>query len=226
MSRTLEREALRLHRRYVVEIVEAFGLCPFAEKARASGSCTETVLLDRAPTIDSVLPVVRRLGDDASIEVAFVIFPRWDVDRVGLSRFVEALRSAHQAERGGLVMTMEGFHPVAEPRTETPGSLVPFLRRTADPVIQLTRLAVLERVRQSSGGTTKYVDPSTVDVAALLAAPPDRSLHERISEANHRTVLREGVERIEAVVDDIRRDRDATYARLARDLESEHQDPR
>jgi hypothetical protein len=225
-QRLLEREALRLQRRYALEIVEAFGLCPFAERARVSGASTESVVLDRAPTLESVLRLVRRLGDDVSIEVAFVIFPRWEVDRVGLSRFVEALRSAHQSEPSGLVMTMEGFHPVAEPRTETPGSLVPFLRRTPDPVIQLTRLAVLERARQSSGGTTKYVDPSTVDVAALLAAPPDRSLHERISDANHRTVLREGVRRIEAVLEDIRRDRDATYARLDREQEGERQGPR
>jgi hypothetical protein len=225
MQRQLEREALRLHRRYTMEIVEAFGLCPFAAHARTSGASTETVVLDRSPTIDSVLPVVRRLGDDASIDVAFVIFPRWDIDRRGLSRFVETLRSAHQASPGGLVMTMEGFHPVAEAQTETPGSLVPFLRRTADPVIQLTRLSVLERARQSSGGTTKYVDPATVDVAALLAAPPDRSLHERISEANHQTVLREGVARIEAVLLDILRDRDATYARIDREHGSEHREP-
>ena len=100
----LEREALRLHRRYAREIVEAFGLCPFAERARVSGASTESVVLDRAPTIESVRPLVRRLGDDASIEVAFIIFPRWDIDRLGLSRFVEALRSAHQAERGGAVL--------------------------------------------------------------------------------------------------------------------------
>jgi hypothetical protein len=221
----VEVEALRLHRRYALEIVEAFGLCPFAERARVSGASTETVVLERAPTVASILPVVRRLGNDASIEVAFVIFPRWDIDRIGLSRFVEALRSEHQAERGGLVMTMEGFHPSADPKTETPGSLVPFLRRTADPVIQLTRLSVLERARQSTGGTTKYVDPATVDVAALLAAPADRSLHDRISETNHKTVIREGVRTIEAIFEDIRRDRDATYARLERELESAHRDP-
>ena len=140
-------------------------------------------------------------------------------------RFRGELRSAHQAERGGLIMTMEGFHPVAEARAETAGSLVPFLRRTPDPVIQLTRLAVLEQARRGSGGTTKYVDPSTVDVAALLAAPPDRSLHERISEANHRTVMRETVARLEELLLDIRRDRDVSYARVLGDLVDQRQEP-
>jgi hypothetical protein len=212
---SLEDEALRLQRRYAIEMVEGFGLCPFARGARTGGTSRDVVILERSPTVTTVLPAVRAVGHDVAIEVAFLIFPQWDVDRAGLSRFVEALRSAHQGEHTGLVMTMEGFHPFAEARLDSAGSIVPLLRRTADPVIQLTRLAVLERARAGSGGTTKYIDPATLDVAALLASPPDRSLHERISEANHRTVMRDGARAVIAVADDIRRDRDATYARLA-----------
>ena len=114
-------------------------------------------------------------------------------------------------------MTMEGFHPDAEPDIATSGAILPFLRRTADPTIQLTRLSVLERVRASTGGTTKYVDPTTVDVAALLAAPAERSLHERIAETNHRTVIERGPLAITRVLDEIRRDRDESYARAERE---------
>jgi hypothetical protein len=213
----LTREARRIQLRYQREVVEAFGLCPFAAKARIHLASCEAIVLDEQPTLDRVLPEVRTLAYEDAIEVAFIVFPRWQIDRVGLSRFVESLRSAHQAEPGGLVMTMEGFHPDAAADTSSSGALVPFLRRTADPTIQLTRLSVLERARVGSGGTTKYVDPSTIDVAALLAAPPERSLHQRISESNLETVCLHGAAAIERVYDAIRRDRDESYARAERE---------
>lgn len=206
-------EVLRIHRRYQREVVEAFVLCPFASKAREDGTTAERVLLDEEPTVPGVLAAVHAIAEDAKVEVGFVVLPRWRIDRIGLSRFVERLRATHQAEPGGLVMTMEGFHPDAEADLTSSGSIVPFLRRTADPTVQLTRLSVLQRVRASTGGTTKYVDPSTVDLAALLAAPAERSLHERIAEANHRTA-RARREELERVYADIRRDRDESYARL------------
>ena len=204
----LVREARRIHDRYQREIVEAFVFCPFASKAREDGAPHQLFRLETEPTIAGALDDVRSLGRATSFEVAFLVFPRWRVDRLGLARFVEALRSAHQTDAGGLVMTMEGFHPDAEADLSSPGSLVPFLRRTADPTIQLTRLSVLDLARASTGGTTKYVDPATIDVAALLAAPADRSLHQRISEANHRTVSQRGAAAITRVYDEIRRDRD------------------
>jgi hypothetical protein len=205
-------EVLRIHRRYQREVVEAFVLCPFASKAREDGTTAERVLLDVEPTVPRVLAAVHAMAEDAKVEVGFVVLPLWRIDRIGLSRFVERLRATHQAEPSGLVMTMEGFHPDAEADLSSAGSIVPFLRRTADPTVQLTRLSVLQRVRASTGGTTKYVDPSTVDLAALLAAPAERSLHERIAESNHRTA-RARREELERVYADIRRDRDESYAR-------------
>ena len=188
----LIREARRIHDRYQREVVETFVLCPFASKAREDGASTQVFVLESQPTIERVLPEVRMLAHDDAIEVAFIVFPRWTIERRALSHFVEAVRSAHQAEPSGLVMTMEGFHPDAAADTSTAGALVPFLRRTADPTIQLTRLSVLERVRASTGGTTKYIDPNSIDLASLLAAPPERSLHQRISDANFKTVCTHG----------------------------------
>lgn len=215
----LLREARRIHDRYL-ELVERFVLCPFAAKSREDGASQQAFVLDTEPTVDRVLPEVRTLAHVAETEVAFIVFPRWRIGRAGLSRFVETLRAAHQAEPGGLIMTMEGFHPDAVADTSSPGALVPFLRRTADPTIQLTRLSVLDRARASTGGTTKYVDPTTIDVAALLASPGERSLHQRISEANHRTVCAHGVAAITGLFDEIRRDRDESYARADRESPS------
>jgi hypothetical protein len=213
----LIREARRIHARYVREVVEAFGLCPFAIKAREEGASRDVVRIDVSPSVRSVLADVRALAMEPHVEVAFVVFPRWRIDRRGLARFVEEVRSAHQSDEGGLVMTMEGFHPEAELDLATPGQLVAFLRRTADPAIQLTRLSVLERVRATTGGSKKYVDPAQIDVAALLAAPVERSLHQRISEANYRMVIERSPEAIVRVVDDILRDRDESYARAERE---------
>lgn len=213
----LAREARRIHERYQREVVETFVLCPFATKAREDGVTHALVELSPEPTLETALAHVHTLAARSEVEVAFLLFPRWNVARAALSHFVERLRSAHQAEPGGLVMTMEGFHPDAPADVSTPGALVPFLRRTADPSIQLTRLAVLERVRATTGGSTKYVDPTSIDLAALLAAPVARSLHERISEANHRTVREQGAATLERVYDEIRRDRDESYARAERE---------
>jgi hypothetical protein len=213
----LLREARRIHERYQREIVEAFVFCPFAAKSRDDGVAAQVFRLNGPPSLDDALDDVRALGRDRGVEVAFLVYPRWRIDRPGLSRFVEVLRSAHQSDVGGLVMTMEGFHPDAAPDLTSPGSLVPFLRRTADPTIQLTRLSVLDAVRASTGGTKKYVDPTTIDVAALLAGPAPRSLHQRISEANHRTVTEHGVAAIARIYDDIRRDCEVSYARAERE---------
>lgn len=213
----LVREARRIQARYQREIVEAFGFCPFAAKSREDEAMSDVVRLEVEPTLAEVLETVEALGRDERIEVAFILFPRWRIGRAALARFVESLRSAHQKSAGGLVMTMEGFHPDAEADLSTAGSLVPFLRRTADPTIQLTRLSVLERVRSTTGGSKKFVDVATLDVAALMAAPPERSLHQRISEANQRTVREQGVAAIARVFDDIRRDRDESYARAERE---------
>lgn len=213
----LIREARRIHDRYQREIVETFVFCPFAAKAREDGVTHQVFRLETAPTLDEVLDQVRALARMDHVEVAFIVFPRWRIERAGLSRFVETLRSAHQSDPGGLVMTMEGFHPSATADVTSPGSLIPFLRRTADPTIQLTRLSVLDRVRASTGGTKKYVDPTKIDVAALLAAPVERSLHQRISEANHRTVMERGPDAITRVYEDILRDREESYARAERE---------
>lgn len=210
----LTRECERLQRRYSVEIVEAFGLCPYAERARLEGRDADVVVVDPAPSDAAVLDAVRALGKDQRVEVAFVIFPRLTIERLALAAWVERLRHAHQAEPGGLVMTMEGFHPDAPPDLSTAGRLVPFLRRTPVPTIQLTRLSSLNRVRRSGPSGTGFVDVHSIDLKAFLAARPAASVSERIAEDNRDKVKEVGVAAIEAVLDDIFRDRDETFARF------------
>ncbi|MDQ3034324.1 MAG: DUF1415 family protein [Myxococcota bacterium] len=210
----LERECKRVYRRYAVELVEALGMCPYAERCRSEGRTREVVVLERELDLSRALDVVDAIAADEIVEVALLIFPRVEVPRLGLARFVERLRAAHQASTGGLVMAMEGFHPEAEPDQRAPERLVPFVRRTPDPTIQLVRHAVLDRVRRATPSGTAFFDPSRTSLEALLREPTPTPLHERIAHANAETIEREGVERVRAILDDILRDRDASYAAL------------
>ena len=208
----LRRECLRLYRRYAVEIVEAFGFCPYAERCRLEGGTREVVLTTPELDLELALETAEALARDERVEIGLVLWPRVRTGRRGLSTFVEAVRAAHQRRPGGLVMAMEGFHPDAEADLGAPERLVPFVRRTPDPTIQLVRHAVLERVRRGSPQGTAFFDPRTMPLEDLET--PSRPLHERIAEANLATVRREGVAGVEERLLDIFRDRDRTYAAL------------
>lgn len=215
----LAREARRAYRRYAVEIVEALGFCPYAEHCRVDGRTREVVLAAPIPSDADVLGALEAIADDEAIEIGLLLFPRLAIDRKKLHRWVEHLRKAHASEREGApVLALEGFHPEAPADTSSPERLTPFVRRTPDPTIQLTRLSVLEHVRRGTPQGTAFFDPSTMDLHALLTEDARRPLHERISERNHATVLRLGVEEVSRRVEDILRDRDASYAAIDPDI--------
>ncbi|GAB4214636.1 MAG: hypothetical protein OHK0013_39490 [Sandaracinaceae bacterium] len=210
----LAREAVRLYRRYAIEVVEALRFCPYAERCRLEGRTREMVSLDDALALERVLPLVHEAARDPQVEIGLLLFPRLRIERLAFARFVEQLRRAHQDEPGGLVMAMEGFHPDAAPDLSSADRLVPFVRRTPDPTIQLVRHEALLRVRRAGDHGTAFFDPSRMSLEALLAAPAPKPLHRRIAEANLETTRARTVEAIERIYDDIRRDRDQSYAKL------------
>ncbi len=105
------------------------------------------------------------------------------------------------------------FHPDAEPDTDEPERLIPFLRRTPDPTIQLVRASVLDRVRAGTPQGTQFVDVSDLDANLEYAVP----LRERIARVNLATAERMGVAELKRRMDAIVEDRHATYEKLARD---------
>lgn len=215
MTDPLAQEAVRVYRRYAVEIVEALGFCPYASRARLDGHTREVPIGAAIPTDAEVLGAVEALADDPTVEVGFVLFPRVTLSRPKLGRWVEHLRKAHAAARGGApVLAIEGFHPDADADLSCPERLTPFVRRTPDPTLQLTRLDVLDRIRRGSPTGTAFFDPDAMDLGALLDAPAKRPLHERIAELNHEAVCRLGVAAVRARMDEILRDRDESYRRL------------
>ena len=217
-ERALEKEARRVYRRYAVEIVETFTLCPYARRARQESRTREVVILGAAPDDGELEAAVEHLNEDEGVEIGLVLLPRVDLDPRDFEHRVQALRRTHQARHGGALVALEAFHPQADADASSARLLIPFLRRTPDPTIQVARLSVLERLRRGRAGGTGLVDLDALEAALadpsskvdeLLAAP--ETLHERIAENNLATFRGPEGDRMCSVLDAIFDDRDRSY---------------
>lgn len=211
----LAAETLRLHERYQQEVVEAFNLCPWAKSARMTGNTV--------PWVDDGRPLLDQLGDAArsSAEVLFLIVPIYTGDRAAFSDLVATLiaEDAKTYRDSSPPFAMAAFHPESLPVSASELSaetLIPHLRRSPNPTIQLVRLDALERVRQGEPAGTSFIDPSQLDLSnlptKLTAERP--SLRHRISSANHATARGPKGPQLEAALADILEDRRRTHARL------------
>lgn len=213
----LEVETRRLYQRYVVEVVEALGLCPWARRARLEGRVE--IRVSRSTSLEpsaEECALVEQLAGLADCEIGILLLPCLAMGRAEFERRVARLRDAHTEAwpRGQAPWAFAAFHPDAPLDLGDAERLVPFLRRTPDPTVQLVRLDVLERVREGTPQGTAFVDLATVDEALLsdLARP---TLRQRIASGNLETLRRAGPEAVEALLSDLRRDRDRTHALLA-----------
>jgi len=206
-------EALRLFRRYEQEIVVTYGLCPWAEPSRRAGKMRERVLLQTDASVTAALDTMSDLAAEPVVEVAVLIFPRIGLAPAAFDAFVASVRDtdAPRHPLGAIPFAMAAFHPNSPIDKRQPERLIPFLRRTPDPTIQIVRSTVLDRVRGNAPQGTSFVNAATFDFNALTQPP----LRERIARANLDTVDTIGIDEITRRLDDIRRDREETYARLA-----------
>jgi hypothetical protein len=216
LSEQWVREAERLHRRYLTEVVEAFGLCPWAERARRDGRTRVEVVLDSDEASGArSTAVLGAWASDESVEIGFLLFPCVALGRIEFDRLVAHVRSsdAQRHRLGQIPFALAAFHPEGEPDLQDADRLIPFLRRTPDPCIQAVRMSVLERVRGGAPQGTQFVDIATLD-----GPPPGQSptppLRERIARANLDTVLRLGLDGLTARIEAIQDDRARTYAAL------------
>ena len=215
----LRREALRVYRRYALEVVEGFDLCPWAAYARRDGRVAEQVILaENQGDPQQSLNLLTSLVADKKTEIALFIYPDLELDRLAFESFVRTLRERDAAryEVGEIPFAMAAFHPDARVDVGDADRLIPFLRRTPDPTIQMVRQSALDRVRGSSQEGTSFFDLSNLAVLPIPQKEPV-SLRQRIGQANLETALRVGVETLEAAIVNIRQDRDESYARLRRD---------
>lgn len=196
-------EVLRVLERYLVEVVEAYDLCPWARSARDNGEVAVEVVWG-TPSLDVWVATAEALLARASTRVAMVIAPELSVTPTDLHdlRGEVAARLPHTG--------IAEFHPEAALDLATPARLVPFVRRSPDPLLQLVPLALLDGVRATPP------PPSRATQVAMLngsVAPPRQDIGDRIAATNHATVMRSRDEMI-ARLASIAADRDASYARV------------
>jgi hypothetical protein len=195
-------EVRRILDRYIVEVVEAYDLCPWARAARTGGELSVEILWgepDEAAWIAAAEALLAR----RQTRVAMVVAPETARTPAQLralrDRVVTRIPTAGVAD----------FHPEAALDLASPARLVPFLRRSPDPLLQLVPLALLDSVR----GAPPTVDRVTqAQMLGGIAATPRGDVADRIAAVNHATVMAHAA-RIAHALDEIAADRDARYAR-------------
>ena len=197
----LTAEALRLHDRYLEEVVLAFDLCPWAEKVIRQRRFRRAVIAAAAPEATAIAPLVDALETPAPepIDIGFAIFPALALTATAFDRFAERMRQVERARRPlaePARFLLAAFHPFGPDDFVDPHQLVPLLRRSPDPTVQLVRATRLGEAR--AGG---------VDVS------------EAVARQNFATVAARGAGALRAVLDDLRRDRDASYRRLGLEID-------
>lgn len=205
-----------MYGRYQREIVEDLGLCPWAERARRDGAVAVRVVTAPEPTVRDALEVIDALAAERSVEIGLLLLPASRLGRLDFEHWVGEVRAAHAAAHalGAAIFAMAAFHPDAPEPSSDAERLIPYLRRTPDPTVQLVRLETLERVRSGSPEGTQFVDLDTLDPRALLDQPAKPSLRARIARANLETISRVGHAAFDAKIREIFRDRDEAYGAL------------
>lgn len=221
-----------VHDRFLIEVVEQLGLCPFARRSRELGRVHRPLLYGEHPSPEHAAQTLRAVvAEHPDAEIVLLTFlhadpsPLWERARA-LDEFVKQVRTAYDAADGPTFF-MVGFHPRSgepEPGEEaprlTPDSLVPQLRRTPDPVIQCVRAEVLDRVRRQAqqAAHARALEEARLKYPQLVkilerSIQPDSTLSADIARKNYEGVaLGEGRARLEALLADIQRERDEAYA--------------
>lgn len=220
----------RIHDRYLLEIVEGLGLCPFARKSRELGRVHRPLHYCDAeqPSAARVAEGLRDLvlaHPDAEIVLLTFVGddPRMRSPR-DHDELVAQIRDAY-GQLGAPVFYMVGFHPQSGPThgelaaAPTRDSLVALLRRSPDPVIQCVRAEVLERVRaqaQRAAHERMLVELAAIDPAIAAIArdsvQPDSELSADIARHNFAAVgSGPGREELERRLAAIAADRDRSY---------------
>ncbi len=206
---------LRIYDRYAREVVESFDFCPWAVGARLRGTAQPIVIFQRdLGDFEASLQVITDLAARPQFSVGLLIYPCFAVTRLDFEHFVRRLRHADSTryEPGRIPFAMAAFHPQAEADLSDPDRLVPFIRRSPDPTLQLVRQSALESMRGEPTSGTALAEPWMMGPSGML--PPTLSIRERIAQNNLHTVQKLGPEPVEAVLADIRADRERSYAEL------------
>jgi hypothetical protein len=191
---------LRVLDRYLVEVVEAYDLCPWARPARLNGELAVGILWGE-PALAEWIAAAEALLARRGVLVAMVVAPEFSGRlRDTRDRVCAAIPSAGVAD----------FYPDAPLDLSTPARLVPYLRRSPDPLLQLVPLALLDAVRgpPPTAGLARQAQ-----ILGGRAAPDRGDVADRIAADNHARVSANPAA-LAALFESIAADRARSYARV------------
>jgi hypothetical protein len=193
-------EVRRITDRYLVEVVEAYDLCPWARSARLAGELTVDIVWG-TPSLDAWEVAARAALAVPTTRVAMLVAPELAIDRDAFAGVRDAI--AARIRDAGIA----DFHPGAPLDLASPARLVPFVRRSPDPMLQLVPLAILDQVRAAPPVAERA---QQAQILGGHAGPPREDVASRIARANHATVSVQA-EQLVAILDDIAEDRRRAY---------------
>lgn len=179
------------------QLIEAFGICPYARSCREAGRLWRDVLdvgdEDAPENLTQALVALHRSRQTGGQpwEIALLICPNMTMDAVHFERMIRQCgdHAAAQVQAEGLEpqFLAVAFHPGLAFSPADPSKLVGFWRRSPHPTVQLVHKPTLSRLHDARL-PTKYVDPEDLEaVQALLGQTVSGDLADRIALANWRT---------------------------------------
>ena len=154
-----------------------------------------------SPEPGALHPVVSAWAGDDSVEVAFVIAPRFEGGADAFEGWASEVGSLDPA------FYSAPFHPSPKPG----GGTIRLLRRTPDPTVQLVRRKRLDEIR--SHDPPHYRDIFDLDVGELNGHGAPRTVAASVLARNEQ-LLAEQTDEVLTILEEIRTDRDAAYARI------------
>lgn len=200
-------EVHRLLDRYLVEVVEAWSLCPWAYNARIHGELHVEIHWGATGELAAACELARRGLAAPGARVVMLVFP----ELAGGVRAIEALRNgvAQRLPEAGVA----AFGPHGAFDLSSPAKVVPLLRRSPDPMLQLVPFTILDDLRQQF----QPIEPPARNAQALAlaghGAPPPPSMIDGIARRNHAVVAPDGAAQLQRALGDIAQDRAASYPR-------------
>lgn len=185
-------EVHRVHRRYASEVVARNQLCPFLRDVD-TGFGRFCVMLDVEPDVPTALAAVQAAGT----AVIHLVYPCTSGPSSPFEKFAGKLGAAlKQALPEAPVMAT--FHPALPGEGSNPFRLVGLLRRAPDPFVQL----IPEGLHQ--GGTMFAGAAELEALTSAYALDP--------AQANFARMQGGALEKLVALMAEIRADRDRSYA--------------
>jgi hypothetical protein len=200
-------EVHRLLDRYLVEVVEAWSLCPWAYNARTRGEVHVEIQWGATGELAATCALARRGLAAPGARVVMLVFP----ELASGVRAIEALRDGVALRVA--VAGVAAFGPHGAFDLSSPAKLVPLLRRSPDPMLQLVPFSILDELRRQ----LQPIEPPARHAQALAlaghGAPPPPSMIDGIARRNHAVIAPDGAAQLQRTLADLARDRAINYPR-------------